>query len=42
MSYVYEIYYQSPHFQDPDFSIRDMYNAIAKGEFPQYTMYIQV
>jgi len=28
--------------QDPDFSIRDMYNAIAKGEFPKYTMYIQV
>lgn len=28
--------------QDPDFSIRDMYNAIASGDNPKYTMYIQV
>ena len=27
---------------DPDFSIRDLYNAIAKGDYPSYTMYIQV
>ena len=30
------------HGQDPDFSIRDMYNAVASGDFPKYTMYIQV
>ena len=27
---------------DPDFAIRDLYNAIAKGDFPSYTMFIQV
>lgn len=27
---------------DPDYSIRDLYNAIAKGEFPSWSMYIQV
>merc|ERR1719322_1619834 len=27
---------------DPDFAIRDMYNAIAEGNYPSYTMYIQV
>ncbi|VVD05160.1 catalase [Leptidea sinapis] len=27
---------------DPDYSIRDLYNAIAKGEFPTWTLYIQV
>lgn len=27
---------------DPDFSIRDLYNAIAEGNFPKYTMSIQV
>nr|XP_021187541.2 catalase [Helicoverpa armigera] len=27
---------------DPDYSIRDLYNAIAKGDFPSWTMYIQV
>jgi catalase len=27
---------------DPDYSIRDLYNAIAKGEFPQYNLFIQV
>lgn len=27
---------------DPDYAIRDLYNAIAEGNFPSYTMYIQV
>ncbi|KAL7640913.1 UNVERIFIED_CONTAM: hypothetical protein RMT77_008050 [Armadillidium vulgare] len=27
---------------DPDFSIRDLYNAIASGNFPSWTFYIQV
>ncbi|PSN53034.1 Catalase, partial [Blattella germanica] len=27
---------------DPDYSIRDLYNAIAKGEYPSWTMSIQV
>ena len=27
---------------DPDYAIRDLYNSIAKGEFPSWTMYIQV
>lgn len=27
---------------DPDYSIRDLYNAIAKGNYPSWTMYIQV
>lgn len=27
---------------DPDYSIRDLYNSIAKGAFPSWTMYIQV
>lgn len=27
---------------DPDYSIRDLYNAIAKGNFPSWTFYIQV
>lgn len=27
---------------DPDYSIRDLYNAIAKGNFPSWTAYIQV
>jgi len=27
---------------DPDYSIRDLYNAIAKGDFPSWTLYIQV
>lgn len=27
---------------DPDYSIRDLYNAIAKGNFPSWTMSIQV
>lgn len=27
---------------DPDYSIRDLHNAIARGEFPQYNMSIQV
>ncbi|XP_045583173.1 catalase isoform X2 [Procambarus clarkii] len=27
---------------DPDYSIRDLYNAISSGNFPSYTMYIQV
>ncbi|XP_044588939.1 catalase [Cotesia glomerata] len=28
--------------QDPDYSIRDLYNAIAKKNFPSWTFYIQV
>jgi len=27
---------------DPDYSIRDLYNAIARGQYPSWTMYIQV
>eukprot|EP00918_Siedleckia_nematoides_P108298 GHVU01236354.1.p1 GENE.GHVU01236354.1~~GHVU01236354.1.p1 ORF type:complete len:505 (+),score=74.07 GHVU01236354.1:126-1640(+) len=27
---------------DPDYSIRDLYNAIATGNFPSWTVYIQV
>eukprot|EP01118_Nematostelium_gracile_P005355 TRINITY_DN1688_c0_g1_i1.p1 TRINITY_DN1688_c0_g1~~TRINITY_DN1688_c0_g1_i1.p1 ORF type:complete len:531 (+),score=165.93 TRINITY_DN1688_c0_g1_i1:74-1594(+) len=27
---------------DPDYSIRDLYNAIAKGEYPSWTMYFQI
>ncbi|XP_053624850.1 catalase [Plodia interpunctella] len=27
---------------DPDYSIRDLYNAIAKGDYPSWTFYIQV
>lgn len=27
---------------DPDYSVRDLYNAIAKGQYPSWTMYIQV
>lgn len=27
---------------DPDYAIRDLYNAIAKGEFPSWSLYIQV
>ncbi|XP_063702008.1 catalase-like [Culicoides brevitarsis] len=28
--------------QDPDYAIRDLYNAIAKGNYPSWTMSIQV
>ncbi|NWH64651.1 CATA Catalase, partial [Geococcyx californianus] len=27
---------------DPDYAIRDLYNAIAKGDFPSWSFYIQV
>jgi len=27
---------------DPDYSIRDLYNAIARGDFPSWTFYVQV
>ncbi len=27
---------------DPDYSIRDLYNAIHDGNFPTWTMYVQV
>jgi Catalase len=27
---------------DPDYSIRDLYDNIAKGNFPSWTFYIQV
>lgn len=27
---------------DPDYATRDLYNAIASGDYPSYTMYIQV
>ena len=28
--------------QDPDYAIRDLYNAIGEGDFPSWTMYVQV
>lgn len=28
--------------QDPDYAIRDLHNSIAKGQFPSWTMHIQV
>jgi len=28
--------------KDPDYAIRDLYNAIAKGNYPSYTMFVQV
>lgn len=28
--------------EDPDYAIRDLHNAIATGDFPSWTMYIQV
>ena len=27
---------------DPDYATRDLYNSIASGKFPSWTMYIQV
>jgi len=27
---------------DPDYSIRDLYNSIAKGDYPSWTFYVQV
>jgi catalase len=27
---------------DPDYATRDLYNAIARGQFPSWTFYIQV
>lgn len=27
---------------DPDYAIRDLFNAIAKGDFPSWTLYVQV
>ena len=27
---------------DPDYSIRDLYNAIAQGNYPSWNLYIQV
>lgn len=27
---------------DPDYSIRDLYNAIAEGSYPSWTVYMQV
>jgi len=27
---------------DPDYGLRDLYNAIAEGNFPSWTFYIQV
>ena len=27
---------------DPDFAIRDLHNAIANGDYPSFTMFIQV
>lgn len=27
---------------DPDYSQRDLYNAIAEGNFPSWTLYIQI
>ncbi|KAJ1348658.1 Choline transporter-like protein 2 [Parelaphostrongylus tenuis] len=28
--------------EDPDYAIRDLYNAIERGDYPQWTFYIQV
>uniref|UniRef100_A0A4W3HQR9 Catalase n=1 Tax=Callorhinchus milii TaxID=7868 RepID=A0A4W3HQR9_CALMI len=28
--------------EDPDYSIRDLYNAIANGSYPSWTLYIQI
>lgn len=28
--------------EDPDYAIRDLYNAIERGEYPSWTMYVQV
>jgi len=28
--------------EDPDYAIRDLYNAIARGDYPSWTMYVQV
>jgi hypothetical protein len=28
--------------QDPDYSIRDLYNAIARGEYPKYNVSVQI
>jgi len=28
--------------EDPDYAIRDLYNAIANGDFPSWTLYVQV
>ena len=28
--------------EDPDYAIRDLYNAVASGDFPSWTLYIQV
>lgn len=28
--------------KDPDYSIRDLYNAISNGQFPSWTMHVQV
>lgn len=27
---------------DPDYAIRDLYNSIARGDYPSWTLYIQV
>jgi len=27
---------------DPDYAIRDLYNAIARGDFPTWSFYLQV
>jgi len=27
---------------DPDYGLRDLYNAIAEGNFPSWTFYVQV
>lgn len=27
---------------DPDYAIRDLYNAISRGDYPSWTLYIQV
>lgn len=28
--------------QDPDYAIRDLYNAIARGDYPSWTLYVQI
>ena len=27
---------------DPDYSIRDLYNAIEAGDYPSWTLYVQI
>lgn len=33
---------QKQEISDPDYATRDLYNAIANGDYPTWTLYIQV